>query len=78
MVHEHHEHHRIGIFHHVDSFHSEGGHFGEEDMGFPFKKRKLAAKAHKRRKLAAKAYKKRKLAAKKTARKHRKHHAKRH
>ncbi|EYC29727.1 hypothetical protein Y032_0006g3148 [Ancylostoma ceylanicum] len=54
-----------------------GGHFGEEGMGFPWKKRKLAAKAYKKRKLAAKAYKKRKFAAKKAARKHRKHHAKR-
>ncbi|EYC04450.1 hypothetical protein Y032_0087g2013 [Ancylostoma ceylanicum] len=73
------------MLHHEDSFHGEVGHFGGEfghfggeGMGFPWKKRKLAAKAHKNRKLAAKAYKKRKLAAKKTARKHRKHHARRH
>ncbi|RCN44800.1 hypothetical protein ANCCAN_09152 [Ancylostoma caninum] len=44
----------------------KGGHFGEEGMMFPYKNRKLAAKALKRRKLAAK----------KVARKHRKHHTK--
>ncbi|EYC41971.1 hypothetical protein Y032_0549g3294 [Ancylostoma ceylanicum] len=69
-VHEHH-HHPVEMVHHVDAVKTETEHGGDEGEAAPYRKRKLAAKAHKKSS-------RRKFASKKAARKHRKHRARRH